>query len=318
MSKLNDLFRLTGVRISLHLFLPLFACIWFSLSIETRAQALDRLYYGQDRNTAIDPGLSISGPIELLCDFEGNLFLLSRDDNKVSKFSPDGKLLAEIGGYGFGIRQFNHPNALASHDGGLNLFVLDSENRRVVRLSNTLRWIDQFPIEPDQSGRIIEEPSGFAVNSLGEMFISDSHNQRIVKFDKTGKYLGELTGKGVPVLPGMLAIDTRDYLYACGIDGDVVLVFDDMGNLAERIKPDSVMSMDRIMVAESYIYILDFESQRVYIYTTNFRLTAILLLFDQVSGEKIRPVAMALDPSYWLWIADLGQNRILGYAPIWK
>jgi sugar lactone lactonase YvrE len=315
---LNDIFRSAGIRSSFPLLLPLLAFFWFSLSIEAHAQALDRLHYGQDRNAAIDPGLSISGPIELLCDFEGNLFLLSRDDNKVLKFSPEGELLAEIGGYGFGVRQFNHPNALASPDGGLNLFVLDSENRRIVRLSNSLKWIDQFPIGPDQSGRIIEEPSGLAVNSPGEIFISDPHNQRIVKFDEGGKYLGELTGKGIPVLPGMLAMDARDYLYACGIDGDVVLVFDDMGNLERRITPDSVMSMDRIMVAESYIYILDFESQRVYIYTMNFRLTARLLLFDQVSGEKTGPVAMALGPSHWLWIADLSQNRILGYVPIWK
>jgi hypothetical protein len=319
MSKLNDMFSRAGNRSSHLLLLPLLACFWFSLSIEIHAQVPDRPDYFQNTAiTPIDPGFSISGPIELLCDFKGNLFLLSGDDNKIVKISAQGEILAEIGGYGFGVRQFNHPNALASHDGGLNLFVLDSENRRIVRLSNSLKWIDQFPIEPDQSGRIIEEPSGLAVNSPGEIFISDRYNRRIVKYNRDGKYLGELTGKGEPVAPGALAIDARDYLYACGIDGEAMLVFDDLGNLEQCVAPDSGTAMDRIIIAESYIFSLDFEANSIEIYTMDFRRAARLPLVDQVSGEKIQPVALAPGPGDRLWIADLNQNRIFGYDPVRK
>lgn len=315
MSQSNDIFR---PKLFFFLFLIWMAALMLFPLIEVRAQDLDRLHYDQYGNAAIDPGFAISAMFELLCDFEGNLFLLSHDNNKLLKFSPEGKLLAEIGGYGFGVHQFNHPIALASPDGGLNLFVLDSENRRVVRLNNSLKWIDQFPLESDQPGPLIEKPSGLAINSLREILISDPYNRRIVKYDRDGKYLGDLTGRGKPVVPGNLDVDTRDYVYADEIDGEFVLVFDDMGNLAERIKPDSIKSVDQIMVAESFIYILDFESQSVYIYTIDFRLTAILLLYDQVSGDKIRPVAMALSLDDRLWIVDSHQNRIISYDPVRK
>jgi sugar lactone lactonase YvrE len=313
MSKSNDIFR---PGLSLFPFSLYLAALLLFPMMDVQAQ--DRLYYGRDSNAVVDLDFSISGQFELLCDFEGNLFLLSHDNNKLLKYSPEGKLLAKIGGYGFGVRQFNHPKALASQDGGLNLFVLDSENRRVVRLSNSLKWIDQFPLESDQPGLLIEKPFGLAVNSLGEILISDPNNHRIVKYDRDGKCLGELTGRGKPVSPGTLAIDSRDYVYSCGIDGDVVSIFDDMGNPMQRVMPDSIRSVDRIMVTKSRIYLLDFESQAVYIYSTDFQLFTVLIPHDLDSDKLLWPVAMALSPDDRLWIVDSHQNRIIGYDPVRK
>lgn len=288
------------------------------LNAEAIADSSRQNYYLSRIISLDEVELRLNRRTDLFCDFEGNLFLALTDDNKIVKLSPDGKLLAEIGGFGFGVRQFNLPMELSSRDGGLNLYLLDADNRRIVRLSNTLKWIGQIEIKTEETGKIMGDPAGLAVNSGAQIFISDPRNQRVVVYDRNGKYIRELIGKRRPFLPGKLAIDENDFLYICEYGGDDIIIFDDLGNLSDRFAPDSVKSLENIKTDRAYRYVLDQSSPKVAIFDKEFRLIAIISKYAKGAKENFSPVAVAPAPDGRLWIADYDQNLILSYDPVRK
>ncbi len=259
--------------------------------------------------------LDKSGQYDLFCDFSGNQFILDTDKNSIVKISEDGKVMRRIGGFGFGVRQFNSPRAMASSDGGLNIYILDAENRRVVRLTNSLKWIDQFQIDNEPGGKVIGELTGIAVNSQKEIFISDPRNLRIIKFTQEGRFLGEIKGRSEFIEPGEIVIDKDDYLYAAGMDGKGIYLFDNLGNYIKKYSSDNRESIGSIGVNGSYFYYHDIESSKMRVLSKKLR-----PLFDinipAESEKKIPYAQIASGLKDRIWILDINNNRIYGYDPV--
>jgi len=261
--------------------------------------------------------LSKSGRYDMYCDYSGNLFILREDRNSILKLSGEGAPIAHIGGFGFGVRQFNSPVAMASSDGGLNLYVLDAENRRVVRLTNSLKWIDQFEIENEPNGKAIGELTGIAINSQKEIFISDPRNLRVIKFTQDGRFLEEIEGRSKFIEPGEIAIDDEDYLYVAGRDGKDVFLFDNLGNYLKRYSPETNDSIGAIAVDRSYFCYLDSRSDKIKVFSKG-----LAYLFEIEPGRsgdnRVVPVEIAPGQRGRIWVLDINNNRIYGYDPVEK
>ena len=261
--------------------------------------------------------LSKSGRYDMYCDYSGNLFILMEDQNSILKLSEKGALVEHIGGFGFGVRQFNAPVAMASSDGGLNLYILDSENRRVVRLTNSLKWIDQFEIGDEPGGKAIGELTGIAINSQKEVFISDPRNLRIIKFTKDGRFLEEIEGRSKFIEPGEIIIDDEDYLYVANRNGKNLFLFDDLGNYIKRYSPETDDSIMAIVVDRSYFYYLDSRSNSVKVFSK--KLAYLFEIVPQMNGDtEIVPAEITSGRRGRIWLLDINNNRIYGYDPVEK
>jgi hypothetical protein len=261
--------------------------------------------------------LSESGRYDMYCDYSGNLFILMEDQNSILKLSEKGALVEHIGGFGFGVRQFNAPVAMASSDGGLNLYILDSENRRVVRLTNSLKWIDQFEIGDEPGGKAIGELTGIAINSQKEVFISDPRNLRIIKFAKNGRFLAEIEGRSKFIEPGEIVIDDQDYLYIANKNGRDLFLFDDLGNYVKGYSSGTDDSVRAIAADQSYFYYLDSRSNCIKVFSKK-----LVYLFDivpRMNGDiEIVPAEIAAGRRGRIWLLDINNNRIYGYDPVEK
>jgi hypothetical protein len=239
------------------------------------------------------------------------------DQNSILKLSEKGVITEHIGGFGFGVREFNAPVAMASSDGGLNLYILDSENRRVVRLTNSLKWIDQFEIGDEPGGKAIGELTGIAINSQKEVFISDPRNLRIIKFTKDGRFLEEIEGRSKFIEPGEIVIDDEDYLYIANRNGKNLFLFDDLGNYIKRYSPDTDDSITAIAVDRSYFYYLDSRSNSVKVFSK--KLAYLFEIVPQMNGDtEIVPAEIASGRRGRIWLLDINNNRIYGYDPVEK
>ena len=203
---------------------------------------------------------------DMICDYRGNVYLLQSNLNKIQKISQSSGVLAAIGGFGFGIGQFNNPTSIYTNDGGLNIYVLDSENRRIVHLNSDLKWIDEIQLESTYDNQILGDLTGLAVNSLGEFYISDPRNFRILKLDADGTLMGLLEGKGQLIMPGDMVFDKHDYLYVCSQSDNSIITFDDLGNLIEKFIPDSISQASRISYYNENLYILDDRQNSIHMY----------------------------------------------------
>jgi sugar lactone lactonase YvrE len=82
-----------------------------------------------DLNTE-DENLAFNSPSDIAMDPAGNIYILDAGNQRIQKFSPEGKYLATIGRRGQGPGEFNYPRSLDIDPKG-NLYVLDSIIKKV-------------------------------------------------------------------------------------------------------------------------------------------------------------------------------------------
>lgn len=86
-----------------------------------------------DLNTE-DENLAFNSPSDIAMDSAGNNYVLDTSNQRIQKFSPDGKYLATIGRKGQGPGEFSYPAALDIDAQG-NLYVLDPFVKKIHVLS---------------------------------------------------------------------------------------------------------------------------------------------------------------------------------------
>jgi uncharacterized protein (TIGR03663 family) len=88
---------------------------------------------------------------------------------------------------GTGRGEFNEPRGLATDAQG-NLFVADTKNNRVQKLSPSGEVLAVWGAQGDQPGQF-KDPHGIAVGPDGSVYVADTWNHRVQKFDNNGTFI---------------------------------------------------------------------------------------------------------------------------------
>jgi streptogramin lyase len=177
---------------------------------------------------------------------------VGRDDQPpILKFDPSGKLLES---FGQGLLAFPHGFHI-DHDG--NVWVSDANNLATVLGMNAGgRGHQVFKLDPH--GKVLmtlgrkgvagktqdtfDRPTDVVVGRNGDIFVSDghAHNDRIVKFDKNGRYLKEWgrTGAGPGEFnePHAMDIDPQGRIFVADRQNSRLQIFDQEGNYIDSWK----------------------------------------------------------------------------------
>jgi DNA-binding beta-propeller fold protein YncE/Mg-chelatase subunit ChlD len=129
---------------------------------------------------------------DIVHDSRGRVYISDFSNDKVYRFTVDGKYLGSIGESGFDDGQFYGPTALAVDDDD-NLFVIDSGNMRVVKFSPEGDFLLSFGREGKDDGEF-DHPSGIAVDSAGSIYVSDHGKKEIGLYDRSGNFITYLRG----------------------------------------------------------------------------------------------------------------------------
>jgi len=86
-----------------------------------------------DLNTE-DENLAFNSPSDIAMDSSGNIYILDSGNQRIQKFTPEGKYLATIGRKGQGPGEFNYPSSI-DIDGQGNLYVLDPFVKKIQVIS---------------------------------------------------------------------------------------------------------------------------------------------------------------------------------------
>jgi predicted membrane-bound mannosyltransferase/sugar lactone lactonase YvrE len=148
--------------------------------------------------TGTAQGLFIK-PTGLAVDQDGNLYVVDSGNNRIQKFDRDGRFLAEVGGTGSADGQFSEPWGVAVDAQG-NVYVADTWNHRIQKFDKDLNYVAQWgrpaldlnnPQPYDFWG-----PRDVTVDAEGNVWVTDTGNSRVLKFDPSGQYLATLGGPG--------------------------------------------------------------------------------------------------------------------------
>lgn len=196
-----------------------------------------------------------------------------RDENPILKFDMNGKLLAE---WGAGMFVFPH-GATVDRDGNLWLADAGGANgigHQVFKFSpdgKVLMSLGTVGVAGNSPGTF-NQPTDVAIAPNGDIYVADGHrnsappmegNNRIVRFNKDGQYLGEFgktgTGPGEFREPHSILFDSAGRLFVADRMNNRIQIFDRDGKFLDQwtqFGRPSGLAID----ADDMLYVADSES----------------------------------------------------------
>ncbi len=293
-----------------------------------------------------DVASGFADPFGVVLDHAGNLYLADAGDhNQIHKIGADGVrtvLASQREGYADGIgaaAAFNTPSGMALDPAG-NLIVADTGNHVIRKISvagvvSTLAgsgapgYVDGAAAQAQFNG-----PIGVAVDQAGNVYVSDTYNDRIRKIAPDGSVStvaggaapGYADGPAAAALfdtPTGLALDARGNLFIAdtqngairklGIDGQVsTLARTDEQATDPLLRRPLALALN----ADGYLYVGDMARGRILQLAPGGQLQGLtgigidIKIGDSRSVRFNRPAGMALDRHGALYVAD-ARARVL-------
>jgi sugar lactone lactonase YvrE len=198
----------------------------------------------------------------------GGSRFFSHGGSRLLEFDATGKYVREIGTgvYGFLFAQS------ARVDAQDNIWVVDRGSSNVIKFDGAGRFLQVLGRKPESinvgggggggeggrggaagggrgrggvpgqgtQGDSFNRPTDIAWDPQGNMFVSDSYtNARIVKLDKTGRFIKTWGSKGSEAgqfdMPNSVAVDAQGNVYVADMGNKRIQVFDNDGNVKSQI-----------------------------------------------------------------------------------
>lgn len=167
-------------------------------------------------------------------------YVVDQYNNRVQKFNSSGIYQLSFGSVGTGNGQFKSPIDAAVDSSG-NVWVTDSGNYRVQKFDSNGNYLAQFGSSGTGNGQFsapnsgVGGPSGIAIDSSNNIFVSDPSNSRVQKFNSSGVYVSQWgahgTGNGQFFIWGLrdVAVDSSGNVYVADMGNKRIQKFNNSG-----------------------------------------------------------------------------------------
>ncbi|MDE0423989.1 MAG: NHL repeat-containing protein [Candidatus Poribacteria bacterium] len=197
-----------------------------------------------------------------------------------------------------------------------HIYVSDTENRLIQKLSATGEFLLQFPEVPTSPDNILRKPGHLAVDNTGNIYVADETVHHIAestdpkvymfapcvhKFSATGELLDTYFVDPVDVRPKVVL--------------PVSLIIDEEGKTAFAIQPKGYNRALRVALnAENELYVLDAERGRIYKFGADGENLLAFGRYGSGDGEFDMDASdIAIDARGNVLIADTGNHRIVKF-----
>jgi sugar lactone lactonase YvrE len=258
-------------------------------------------------------GTTMGATASVSFDARGHLYVLTRGATAFFEFDQNGVFVRS-----FGDKMFTRSHGLRI-DGDGNLWATDVGGHVVVKLNPqgetllTLGTKGEAGEWNEAAGsRKFNQPNDVAIASNGDVFVVQGHtpgpngDARVLKFDKSGRFVKSWGGKGSG--PGQfqvahgIDIDAKGLLWVADRENQRVQVFDADGTFVREIKYKGLpCSLD---IGREYIYMVNGFAGQVVRMDLNGKVLAALGKPGKGPGEFGEAHMIAVSPRDELYVAD--------------
>jgi hypothetical protein len=179
-----------------------------------------------------------------------------------------------------------------------------------------LSYIGQWGTKGDGPGQL-DEPTCIATDTVGKAYIADAGSHFVHKFDTDGTPLLSFQENALKD-PQWIAVDSGGAIYVTELRSSSTFVFFPNGDRYRQVKLKThANGEDMLSVAVDdggLIQILDAEADRIFTYTSRFRLAKSWKPSAGEPGAQIRPRAVAVAPDGSVYVLDADAGRILKFT----
>ena len=261
---------------------------------------------------------------------DGRLYVADTGNHRIQVFDPQGNFVRQWGGPGEAPGHFNEPWGIAVDKEG-NVYVADTWNHRIQVFDSEGKFLRQWGTEGMTGGELGQTsvfwgPRAIAIDAEGNLYVTDTGNKRVQKFDPEGNFLGQWGGYGLTEghfdEPVGIAIDQQGNIYVADTWNRRVQKFDKNFNYLtqwpiEGWVGESVVNKPYLAVdAEGYVYVSDPEGYRILVFDSEGNFKATFGQYGNDAKSFALPTGLALDSDGRLWVADADNHRVMLFPPV--
>jgi sugar lactone lactonase YvrE len=214
--------------------------------------------------------------------------------------------------------RFNLPNDVTVDQLG-NVFVTDSNNHRILKLSSDGNLILKFGSEGNEDGQF-NYPTGIAADASGNIYVADYYNNRIQKFDQNGEHIvswgtsGNENGQFDH--PTDVAVDSNGNVYVADSnnsriqkftsEGNFVTAWGSPGNGASQLNMPYGVTVDE----EDNIYVTEPQKHCIKKFSSDGEHLATWGSYGTGHGQFHTPCGVAVDARGNIYVAECNNKRI--------
>ena len=164
------------------------------------------------------------------------------------------------------------------------------------------------------------KPEGIAVDNKGYVYVVDTHNHRIQKFDSEGRFIARWGKYGFKdgefYYPFGIAVDNKGYVYVADTYNHRIQKFDSEGRFIARWgkkgRKDGEFSIPRGIAVDNngYVYVADTGNVRIQKFDSEGRFIARWGKSGSEDGEFSYPSGIAVDNKGYVYVADTDNHNI--------
>ena len=261
----------------------------------------------------VPPGNTMGAAAAVAFDAKGHLYVLTRGKQAFFEFDPNGAFVRA-----FGDGMFTRAHGLKIDRDG-NLWATDVGAHTVMKLNPAGQVLLTLGTKGEAgewneaaASQKLNQPNDIAIAPNGDVFVAQGHtpgakgDARVLKFDKTGKFLKSWGGKGKG--PGQfevahgIAFDAKGLLWVADRENQRVQIFDQNGTFVREMKYAGLpCSFD---IGSQFVYMVNGFAGQIVKMDLNGKVLAVTGKPGKGPGEFGEAHFIAVSPKNELYIAD--------------
>ncbi len=263
-------------------------------------------------------------PINLALNSLNEVYVLDSTNHQVQKFNSEGSHLLSFGSQGEEDRQFEFQSddeikvSLAKE-----VFVFDKRHQRVQKFDsegNHQLTFCQDPSPEETPSNLFSYPTGLGLNASGELYVLDSYNHRVQKYDSDGNYMHSFGSQGSENehfdRPVDIAINASGELYVLDSNNHRVQKFDSEGDYMDSFGSygsgnEQFDSPSGIAInAAGEVYVADTGNGVIKKFSADGDFLSRVGSYGSGNEQFDSPSGIAINADGEVYVADTGNHRV--------